>query len=122
VFFTNRARNQRPVTTTPKPFMVKTRSIGSRARAVESLDGTSAAASTRACFRSSRPAPVSALTATTEEWAGSRNEWRQKTLRPPVELRQSFAIHQVGFGSIPDAARDRKQAADIEMLAGLRLD
>ncbi len=35
---------------------------------------------------------------------------------------QGFAVHQVGLGEHGDAARDVEQAADLEVLAGLRLD
>ena len=35
---------------------------------------------------------------------------------------QGFAVHQIGFGQDDNASPHREQAADIEMLAGLRLD
>src|SRR5437868_11658902 len=63
-----------PVTTVPKPFMVNTRSIGSRASAWESRAGTSEATWTSACFSSLSPDPLSELTGTIGAWAGSRKD------------------------------------------------
>src|SRR5262249_41440257 len=53
-----------PVTTAPKPFITKTRSIGRRNNASVSRAGTSAARRAISRFNSSRPVPFRALTAT----------------------------------------------------------
>ena len=58
-----------PVTTVPKPFMVKTRSMGRRKAAAESFAGISAARRASSVFRRSRPSPVLELTATMGEFA-----------------------------------------------------
>ena len=67
-----------PVTTVPNPLIEKTRSMGRRAMACESRADISPAAWTRACFRSSRPAPVKELTARIG-WGAPRNEPRRKS-------------------------------------------
>ena len=61
-----------PVTTVPKPLITKLRSIGSRATKSSRRSLTFPAASTRAVFSSSIPAPVFELTSTTG--AFSRND------------------------------------------------
>ena len=111
-----------PVTTVPKPFMVKTRSMGRRASAVESLAGTSAAIRASACFSSSKPAPVRELTATIGEWHGSRNDPAQEFFDFQLDHVESLAIHRVRLGQHRDAAPHRQQTADVEMLARLGLD
>ncbi len=68
-----------PVTTVPNPFMVKTRSMGKRRSAAESLAGTSAAMRASSRRRSSSPAPVRALTATIGALGVSRNDPRRKS-------------------------------------------
>ena len=114
-----------PVTTVPKPFMVNTRSIGSRAIACESRGCTRAAAPTIARLSSSSPAPVNELTATIE-WAcpvGSIQECpAQKLFYFQSHDFQRLRIHRVGFGQYRDAALHAQQLQDVEMLARLRLD
>ena len=110
-----------PVTTVPKPFMVKTRSMGRRAMALESFAGTSPATFTSSRFKSSMPAPVSELTATMGLGADPR-----KTRAESPALRRArlpaFPIDGIGLGQHRDAAAHRKQPADIEVFASLRLD
>ena len=66
-----------PVTTVPKPFMVNTRSMGSRKYAEESFAGTSLATRASSRLSSSTPAPAFELTAITG--ASARNEPRKKS-------------------------------------------
>ena len=54
--------------------------------------------------------------------APSRNEPATSSSTSSADQFQHVGIHQVGLGERDDAARDAQQAADIEMLAGLRLD
>ena len=125
-----------PVTTVPKPFMVKTRSIGSRAIAWESRGCTSAAAATIARFRSSRPAPVKELTATTRTWliqtwlAQARLTQTRLPQKCPAQKLfhlqshhlERLRIHRIGFGEYGDAALHTQQLQDVEVLPRLRLD
>ena len=68
-----------PVTTVPNPFMLNTRSMGRRGRALESLAGISAAAATRACFKRSNPAPDTELTGIMGALRAERNDPRRNS-------------------------------------------
>ena len=110
-----------PVTTVPKPLMVKARSMGRRKWPRGSLlgdGGTRRARALRGARRGLRR--WSELTGTIgrafEKGAGDELFDFQ-----PHEA-EDVVVDEVGLGERDDAARDAEQAADVEMLARLRLD
>ncbi len=110
-----------PVATVPKPFTVKTRSMGRRKWPAASFSGARRRPrAPAACRSSSSPAPVTELTGTTG--APSRNEPATSSSTSSRTSAENVGIHQVGLGQRDHAARNPQQPADIEVLAGLRLD
>ena len=109
-----------PVTTVPNPFTENTRSMGKRKWPRAFFSG--AAAATRASSRRSspRPAPVVELTGTIG--APSRNDPATISSISKPHQAEQFGIGKIGLGERDDPARHFEQAADIEVLAGLRLD
>ena len=111
-----------PVTTVPKPFMVNTRSMGSRASAAEFFAVNFGGDLGERGFQ------------LIQTCAGQRAHGDYRRLRR-IEKRSAhiifhfqphhferLRIDSIGFGEHGDAALDRQQAADIEVFASLRLD
>ena len=109
-----------PVATVPKPFTEKTRSMGRRKWPA-------------AFFSADRGGHARQFAAQiVEPGAGDgthRHDGRAFEERAGDHLfhfeaheAEDVVVHQVGLGEGDDAAADAEQAADIEMLAGLRLD
>src|SRR5581483_7963148 len=91
--------------------MVNTRSMGRRVMALESRAEICPARRPRACFNSSSPVRLRELTGMIG--AFSRNE--------PHNF-ERFGVDQVGLRQDDNSMLDSEQTANIEVLAGLRLD
>ena len=109
------------MTTVPKPFMVKTRSMGRRKSASVSRAGTSAARRNFAL----QFVKAGAL----ERADGNHGRAADIEKRSAHEIFNLHAddvervfVDHVGFGDHGDAARNGEQPADFEVLARLRLD
>ena len=73
-------------------------------------------------FNSSRPAPVNELTATIGDRVGVEKRSAHIVFHFQPHDFERLRIHRIGFCEHGDAAANRKQAADIEVFASLRLD
>ena len=110
-----------PVITVPKPFILKTRSIGSRNRASELFPGTSTGRRASSRFSSSTPAPVSELTGTIGVRDGSRKEPRRKSST------SSLTTARVSLSTVSDFVRttiprwilNRRQMSKCSRVCGL---
>ena len=109
-----------PVTTVPKPFTENTRSMGRRKWPAAFFSGTAAAIVPVPCADRRGPRRSTELTGTIG--APSRNDPGDQFLDLQPHQAEDVGIHQVRLGERDDAARDAEQAADVEMLARLRLD
>ena len=109
-----------PVATVPKPFTEKTRSMGRRKWPAALFSGTARAARASSPRRSSSPAPVTELTGTMA--APSRNEpGTNSSTSSRTRPRMSASTRSALVSAMTPRAY-AQQAADIEMLARLRLD
>ena len=109
-----------PVTTVPKPLMVKTRSMGRRKIPVTGLGGTWAARSARVASRCSLPAPV---TAEKRSMGAPSRKVPLRASRTSSSTRSSQSVlHQVHLGEDHQALLDLKELANLQMLPGLGHD
>ncbi len=109
-----------PVTTVPKPLMVKTRSMGRRKMPVTGLGGTLAARVARVASRFSLPNPV---TAEKRHDGGAVQKGALEGL-PHFLLHQlqPVRLHQVHLGEDHQALLDPEELADLQVLPGLGHD
>ena len=84
------------------------------------FSGAAAAARASSIRSSSSPAPVTELTGTMARAFQERALHHLFHFEP--HQAENVGVHQVGLGERDHAAPDPQQAADIEVLAGLRLD
>ena len=110
-----------PVTTVPKPFITKARSIGRRKWRVEFLPGADFAAPSIAAFSASRPAPVFALTSTIG--APSRNEPRTKSSTSSLARPRTSGSARSDFVSAITPLRipSRRQISKCSRVCGFTL-
>ena len=107
-----------PVTTVPKPFIVNTRSIGSRNS--PSRIFARHLAQPLADRRLERVEPFAALGAAGDDRRALEERAAQGLGDVGAGQLAHLAVDEVALGERHDAARDAEQAADVEVLARLR--
>ena len=109
-----------PVTTVPKPFTVKARSSGRRKCPAALFSGAARGGALQL------PAQIVEPRAGHGTDRHHRRAFQKRTRHELLHLQphqfQDVRVHQVGLGERHHAMRDSQQAADIEVLARLRLD
>ena len=109
-----------PVTTVPKPLTVKTRSMGRRKWPAAFFSGT-ACGDARQLFAQLVEARAGGG-ADGDDGRAFQERAGHELLHFEAHQSEHVGVHQVRLGQRDDAARDPQQAADVEVLAGLRLD